>query len=78
MNKGILARLGLVGFLAALAACNALVNFDPEGQPCDPAPPSPALECLTDAGYRCIAGVCTKGTGATDGGTQDGGQADGG
>lgn len=50
-------RLVVPGFaLTALAGCIFLTQFDPEGQPCDP-----NAQCLTDAGYWCVAGACRKG-----------------
>jgi hypothetical protein len=55
-------RIGPFALAAAVfgAACSLIVQFDPEGQKC-----GPAGECLKD--YRCVGGVCTKGSG--DGGT---------
>lgn len=39
--------------LTALASCSLLVNFDPEGQPCDP-----SARCLD--GYACVDGGCRR------------------
>ncbi len=52
----------LLAALAALAACTFLTAFDPEGQPCDVGAP-PGAQCLTDAGYFCVAGKCSKDAG---------------
>jgi hypothetical protein len=48
--------------LAAVLAsgCSVLTQFDPEGQPCDLKEPDPALQCLSDAGFSCVAGACRK------------------
>jgi len=49
----------VVAMLAALGGCTLLTSFDPEGQPCDTAAPADQ-QCLTDAGYQCVDGKCTK------------------
>lgn len=63
-------------------ACSLATTFDPEGQPCDKAEPNPYLQCLSDAGYFCVGGICKKGNppvsdaGVSDSGTVlDGGDA---
>jgi hypothetical protein len=71
----------LLAVVALLSACSLLVDFDPEGQPCDA-----KNQCLSD--YACFDGGCisSPGTrpdggatdGGTDGGTRDGGTKDGG
>lgn len=55
-------RLFLLALTIGGAGCSLLVQFDPEGQPC-----GPSSECL--AGYACVDGGCTRGTGGGDGGT---------
>jgi hypothetical protein len=52
----------LAALAGGLSACSLLVDFEPEGQPCDD-----RNQCL--AGYVCQLGSCT----ALDGGTPDGG-----
>lgn len=53
----------LLAVLALLPACSLLVDFDEEGQPCDP-----RGQCLPN--YTCREGVCVSEPGAgTDGGT---------
>ena len=59
----------LLALVAFLSACSLLVDFDPEGQPCDSRD-----QCLPD--FACEEGVCVFSPGAMpDGGTsrQDGG-----
>ncbi|MBN8226268.1 hypothetical protein JYK02_01950 [Corallococcus macrosporus] len=55
-----------------LSACSLLVDFDPEGQPCDRG------QCLE--GYVCRDEVCVSddGTPAGDAGTTDAGTSDAG
>jgi hypothetical protein len=54
--------LWLLAILAALSACSLLVDFDPEGQPCDV-----HKQCLPD--YVCRDGGCVSSPGAQpDGG----------
>ena len=67
------------------AACSLITNFDPEGQPCDTAAFDPAQECLSDAGYWCVNGICKKtapplgvGGGSFGGGSAGGGAGGGG
>ncbi len=50
----------LFGLVAA--GCTLLTSFDPEGQPCDPAARGND-QCLSDAGYVCVGGVCTRDAG---------------
>ena len=51
----------VIGFaLAALGGCTLLTNFDPEGQPCDVGAPNYADQCVADAGYSCVNGLCTR------------------
>jgi hypothetical protein len=42
----------------ALSACNAIVSFDPEAQPCNPQAATEAEKCLQ--GYVCRDGKCIK------------------
>jgi hypothetical protein len=46
-------------FLVALPACNAIVNFNPEDQPCNPQAQTEEEKCLE--GYVCLDGKCRKG-----------------
>jgi len=46
--------------LAALSACNAIVHFDAEGQPCNPQAATEEEKCLD--GYVCQDGKCRKGS----------------
>jgi hypothetical protein len=55
--------LAVVLALAVLGGCTFLTNFDPEGQPCDPGTTVASEQCLTDAGYRCVGGLCTRDAG---------------
>lgn len=51
----------------ALPACSVLLDFDPEGQPCDA-----RRQCLPE--YVCVDGGCVSSPGARpDGGLGDGG-----
>ena len=68
-----------------LFGCSLATTFDLEGQPCDKAEPNPYLQCLSDAGYFCVSGVCKKTSppvsdaGTSDAGTTtDAGLSDGG
>lgn len=67
----------LVAFLGlAPAGCSLLVQFDPDGQPCDQRAASDS-QCLP--GSRCTEGVCVRFDGGLfDGGPQDGGFKDAG
>jgi hypothetical protein len=57
----------LLPILALLTACSFLVDFDPEGQPCDK-----QNLCLED--YACVDGGCVSSPGALpDGGRTDAG-----
>ncbi|RKG95765.1 hypothetical protein D7V97_36695 [Corallococcus sp. CA053C] len=61
--------------LLGLSACSLLVDFDPEGQPCDQG------KCLE--GYVCQDQVCVSGDGTptdagVDAGTSDAGTTDAG
>lgn len=54
--------------LSLSAACSLIVDFDPEGQPCDA-----QSRCLD--GYKCVGGECVEGTApitGSDGGTDAG------
>lgn len=59
MNRLALVALVVAGALAFVSGCSALTSFDPEGQPCD-ANAAVDQQCLSDAGYRCANGVCTR------------------
>jgi len=66
-------------FLGALvlvvSACTLLTHFEPDGQPCDPGQTDPYLQCLSDAGYSCVAGFCRQTGGVhPDGGLKDSGE----
>lgn len=55
--------LWLLAILTLLSACSLLVDFDPEGQPCDS-----KSQCLPD--YKCVDGGCISSPGSKpDGGT---------
>lgn len=47
-------------FVIALPACNAIVDFNPEDQPCNPQATTEAEKCLE--GYVCRDGKCKAGT----------------
>lgn len=55
MRRALLVAAALV---AALSACNAIVDFDEPPQPCNPAATTDAEDCLE--GYVCKDGVCVK------------------
>ncbi|MEW6435036.1 MAG: hypothetical protein AB1730_26345 [Myxococcota bacterium] len=58
--------------VVALPACNAIVGFNPEDQPCNPQATTGEEKCL--AGYVCEGGKCRKGTlPPGDAGTDDAG-----
>ena len=46
--------------VVALPACNAIVGFNPEDQPCNPQAATEEEKCLD--GYVCQGGKCKKGT----------------
>ena len=80
-------RLRFLALGSGLFACSLATTFDPEGQPCDKAEPNPYLQCLSDAGYFCVGGLCKKtnppagdgGSGGVDAGDAgDAGSKDGG
>lgn len=73
-------RLMFCAAVVVFTGCTLMTGFDPEGQPCDKAEPNPYQQCLSDAGYFCVNGLCKKGAdaGFVDAGTVDAGQADGG
>ncbi|WP_224244049.1 hypothetical protein [Hyalangium gracile] len=63
----------MLPLLAVLTACSLLVDFDPEGQPCEP-----DGGCLE--GYSCVDMQCVSSPGDTpdggvSGGTDGGGDA---
>lgn len=58
-----------------VSACTLLTHFEPDGQPCDPGQTDPYLQCLSDAGYSCVAGFCRQTGGVhPDGGNKDSGE----
>ncbi|GEM_PF-2802785 len=72
-------RLRFCAAVVAFTGCSLMTGFDPEGQPCDKAEPNPYQQCLSDAGYFCVNGLCKKATGpSSDAGFVDAGQPDGG
>jgi hypothetical protein len=70
----LLPLLGVV--LLVASACNAVVSFNPEGQPCAKDAGTDADQCL--AGYVCQEGRCRKGALSPDAGSDDAGAADAG
>jgi hypothetical protein len=56
----------LAAVLLAASACNAVVGFDPEAQPCNPRASTEEEKCL--AGYVCENGKCKKSTTPADAG----------
>ncbi|GMU59408.1 MAG: hypothetical protein AMXMBFR34_11710 [Myxococcaceae bacterium] len=50
----------LAAVLLAFSACNAIVSFNPEDQPCNPQASTEEEKCLD--GYVCQNGKCKKGT----------------
>ena len=65
-------RVVVLGLAAAFTGCMFLTKFDPEGQPCDTSL-SYELQCLSDAGYWCVGGKCTRDAGFIDAGSTDAG-----
>lgn len=71
-------RLRFLVIASLFVGCSLMTKYDLDGQPCDKNEPNPLLSCLSDAGYSCVNGFCTKGTATTDGGgTVDSGGFDG-
>lgn len=59
-------------FVFALPACNAIVGFNPEDQPCNPQATTEAEKCLD--GYVCQDGKCKAGSlPPSDAGSDDAG-----
>ncbi len=53
-------RLWLLVAAGSALSCSLITKFDQDGQPCDPNASDPAASCLSDAGYTCVGGFCTK------------------
>ncbi len=62
MSRAPVFALVVAAALAFAAGCSLLTSFDPEGQPCEAGAPA-GQECLTDAGFTCVAGFCTRDAG---------------
>jgi len=54
--------LWMIAMLSLLPGCSLLVDFDPEGQPCDA-----KNQCLP--GYQCVNNACVSTGAKPDGGT---------
>lgn len=64
MRRPLRSLVPLVALWLGLSACSLLLDFDPEGQPCDD-----RNQCLE--GYTCVDAGCTAdGTSGSDAGTR--------